>query len=59
MVYILIMIAAMSGRSSALSQEFNTKQACEAAAQEIQRQHVGKEVYQPTVIFCAAKGGKK
>lgn len=59
MVYILIMIAAMHGRSSALAQEFNTKQACETAAQEIQRQHVGKDAYQPTVIFCAAKGEKK
>lgn len=59
MVYVLIVISAFYGRSSALSQEFNSKQACEGAAREIQRQHTGPGIYQPTVIFCAAKGEKK
>lgn len=59
MVYVLIVIAAFYSRSSALSQEFDTKQACESAAKEIQRQYVEKDISNQTVIFCAAKGEKK
>lgn len=58
MIYILIAVFSFSGRPAALSQEFNTKQACEAAAAEVIRQK-DKSIGYASILFCAAKGEKK
>lgn len=59
MVYVLIVILTMTHNSFAVTQEFNTKEACVSAQKEILRQQATNRVsYQPSAIFCAAKGEK-
>lgn len=55
MIYILIYTAYISSGSATHSIEFNTREACQAAQQEMLRQR--KNDF--PVLFCAAKGEKK
>lgn len=53
-MYILIAIMLFyPAATSSVVAEFNTKEACQAAAAEMQKN------YAPHKIFCAAKGEKK
>lgn len=61
MIYILIVLwfgdSTYTAGKAALAVEFNSKQACQAAAAEIRRQSsdYGRRV---GTLVCAAKGGK-
>lgn len=60
MAYVLVVILTMTHNSFAVTQEFNTKEACVAAQKEILRQQAeARSSYQPSALFCAAKGEKK
>ena len=58
MTWILIILFTASQKGGATTAEFNSKEACMAAAQEIQTQARAAWPYS-TVTVCAAKGLKK
>lgn len=59
MIYILIFVwqaYSSSAPTSALSVEFNSEPACQAAAKEIRRQEAKDNAVNLPLIVCAAKG---
>jgi hypothetical protein len=59
MVYILFFIFTFNGRPVQGVPEFNNKEACQAAAAELQKNAKSSPSYRDPIIFCAAKGEKK
>lgn len=57
MIYILIFAFAASSNGAIAHIEFNTKEACLAAADQYQK--TAKTFTKADVIFCAAKGERK
>jgi len=56
--WILIILFTASQKGGATTAEFNSKEACMAAAKEVQEQ-TSRYFTQTTVTICAAKGEKK
>ena len=58
MIYILIAVVLYGNAPTTTHIEFNTREACLAAAQELRKQVQDYAFTKPTV-FCAPKGEKK